>query len=77
MKTKTRSLLIISLFFILPFITIAQNPPHPNGGGGPGSGNTPVGGGAPVGSGLIILMALGAGYSSVKVYNYRKGLDKK
>ncbi len=43
------------------------NPTSPNGGG-----NGPVGGGAPIGSGLVILLALGAGYSGKKVYDFRK-----
>ncbi len=51
----------------------AQTPPPPNGGQTPGEhGNTPVGGGAPIGGGLLILVALGAGYSAKKVYDYRK-----
>ncbi len=46
--------------------SLAQNPPHPNGGGAPGSGNNPVGGGAPVGGGLIVLSVLGVLYASKK-----------
>ena len=44
--------------------------PGPSGGGG----GTPVGGFVPVGSGLIILLALGAGYGTKKVYDARKKL---
>lgn len=44
--------------------------PGPGGGGG----GTPVGGFVPVGSGLVILLALGAGYGSKKVYDARKKL---
>ncbi len=53
---------------------MAQSPPPPNGGNGaptPG-GNTPVGGGAPVGSGLVVLLALGAGYGAKKIYSSTK-----
>jgi hypothetical protein len=42
----------------------------PSGGGV----NPPVGGYAPIGSGLVILLALGAGYGSKLVYNARKKL---
>jgi len=42
----------------------AQTPPHPNGGGAPGSGNTPVGGGAPIDGGLTIMLVLGAAYGA-------------
>ena len=54
---------------------MAQNPPHPNGGGAPGSGtNTVVGGqqgGAPVGSGDLILLVLALAYAGRKI-NKRK-----
>jgi hypothetical protein len=47
-------------------MSFAQNPPHPNGGGGPGGGNTPVGGGAPVDGGLSVLMVLATAYAFKK-----------
>jgi hypothetical protein len=50
----------------------AQTPPHPNGGGGPGSGNTPVGGGAPIDGGLVLLIAMGSAYAVKKSYKFRK-----
>lgn len=59
---------IAGLFLIIPMISLAQTPPHPNGGGGPGGGNTPVGGAAPIGGGLVIMMVLGAAYGSKKAY---------
>jgi hypothetical protein len=52
----------------------AQNPPHPNGGGAPGSGNTVVGGqqgGAPVGSGTFLLLGLAVMYGTRKAFNVR------
>jgi len=53
----------------------AQNPPHPNSGGQPGSGNTVVGGqqgGAPVGSGTFLLIGLAGLYAGKKTYNLKK-----
>ena len=54
MKKAIKSLLVVGIFLAFPLFTLAQNPPHPNGGGGPGGGNTPVGGGAPIGGGLSL-----------------------
>ncbi len=68
MKKAIKSLIVIGLFLSLPLLSLAQTPPHPNGGGGPGGGNTPVGGGAPIGGGLIIMLVMGAAYGSKKVY---------
>ncbi len=56
-------------------IVNAQNPPHPNSGGQPGSGNTVVGGqqgGAPVGSGTFLLIGLAGLYAGKKTYNLKK-----
>jgi hypothetical protein len=53
----------------------AQNPPHPNSGGAPGSGNTVVGGqqgGAPIGSGTFLLIGLAGLYAGKKTYNLKK-----
>lgn len=72
MKKEIKSLLIIGLFLTIPIFSFAQNPPHPNGGGGPGSGNTPVGGGAPIGSGLLIMLSLAAGWGVKKTYSIIK-----
>lgn len=68
MKKKILSLLFT---FTLGTILFAQAPPSPP--GDPGSGNTPVGGGAaPVGSGIVLLLALGAGYGTKRIYDSRK-----
>lgn len=66
--------LVLTLAFIATTITfsIAQNPPHPNSGGGPGSGNTPVGGGAPLGGGLIIMTIMAIGYGSKKALQFNQ-----
>ena len=72
MKKTIKTLVIAGLFLIAPMVLLAQNPPHLNGGSGPGSGNTPVGGGAPVGEGIILLLTMAATYGSKKVYNLNK-----
>ena len=68
MKKALRILIVTAFILTGPLFIIAQNPPHPNGGSGPGTGNTPVGGGAPIGGGLIIMMVMGAAYGSKKIY---------
>ncbi len=62
----------ITVLLSVPVFLFAQNPPHPNGGSGPGSGNTPVGGGAPIGSGFILLVSLATGFGVKKVYVARR-----
>jgi len=68
---KSKLTILILFFFLSSGLLFAQNPPHPNGGNEPGSGNTPVGG-APLAGGLLILTALGVGYSISKVYRLRR-----
>ena len=72
LKKKIKITGIILAFLAAPLFLLAQNPPHPNGGSGPGSGNTPVGGGAPIDGGLSIMLILGAAYGSKKVYQQMK-----
>jgi hypothetical protein len=73
---KAIRIVFITVFFIT--LTVAFNSlmaqPMPGGDPSQGGGNAPVGGYAPVGSGLVILLALGAGYGSKKVYDARKKL---
>ena len=71
MKKSIRILVISFILMAIPLFMVAQNPPHPNGGGAPGAGNTPVGGGAPLGGGLIIMMVLGAAYGIKKTFKYK------
>ncbi len=75
MKKAIRILAIAFLISIgTLFISSLSAQPLPGGdpsGGGTGSG-APVGGYAPIGSGLVILLALGAGYGTKKVYDFRK-----
>ena len=72
MKKALRTTLIVAFLMVSPLFLLAQNPPHPNGGSGPGSGNTPVGGGAPIDGGISMLLLMGAAYGAKKVYNFRK-----
>lgn len=76
MKRAFKILVVTAFILTGPLFMMAQNPPHPNGGGGPGGGNTPVGGGAPIGGGLIIMMALGLGYGAKKVFDFRKSIEE-
>ena len=65
MKKFTFTLLLI----IFTSVFMAQTPPHPGdgSGGGPGAGDPPVG--APLGGSVAILLVLGLGYTSKKIYN--------
>ncbi len=74
MKRNFRILTFATFLAIAPLLISAQQPPHPNNGGAPGSGNTPVGGpsGAPIESGAFILLALAVGYAARKFYEQRK-----
>jgi len=65
-------LAITAVLMISGFSLLAQAPPAPppNAGGGGG----PVGGGAPIGSGLVLLIAMAAGYGGKKVFDFRKKL---
>lgn len=69
---KLRLFFALFSLFVLPFLSIADNPgpPPPPGGGGPGGGGTPVG--APIDGGIGILLALGLGYGGVKLYQLKK-----
>mgnify|MGYP001811314133 CR=1 FL=1 len=69
MKINFKILLIAAFLVTAPLLMLAQNPPHPNNGGAPGTGNTPVGGspsGAPIGGGAEILVTLGIAYAISK-----------
>ena len=72
MKKALKLFIIAGIFLSLPLLSLAQNPPHPNGGNNPGGGNTPVGGGAPIDGGLSILIALGAAYGGRKIYRMKQ-----
>jgi len=70
---------IIAVFFLTaPFILVAQEPPHPNGGNAPSSagGNRPVGSGAPIDGGLGILVTLGISFAARRVYRYNRTISE-
>jgi len=67
------SLYIVILFAFIPFQGFGDTSPPPPPPGGHGSnGNQVPGGGAPIGSGVALLIALGLGYGTKKVYDYKK-----
>ncbi len=69
---KRITVLIVFLLFS-GMSMLAQDPPPPMPDLPPNElQNGPVGGGSPIGSGLVILLALGAGYGGKKVYDFRK-----
>ncbi|MCF8368572.1 MAG: hypothetical protein K9G76_05980 [Bacteroidales bacterium] len=72
MKNIIYKLFAIAAMMLLSFGLFAQNPPHPNGGGGPTGGNTPVGGGAPIDGGLTLMIIMGAAYGSKKLFTAKK-----
>ncbi len=77
MKKKIVLTMTIALFFMLPFIGMAQgtlpsNPPGPGGGAGHGSNGDQPGGGAPIDGGITMLLVLGASVAGRKVYQYNK-----
>lgn len=71
---KAIRIILLTVFFITVTVSLNSILAQPMPGGDPSSGgnNAPVGGYAPVGSGLVILLALGAGYGTKKVYDARK-----
>ena len=71
-----KKILMISIVLMLSgFSLLAQAPPSPpvnaNEGGGPVGG-----GGAPIGSGIVLLIALAAGYGGKKVFEVGKKLEE-
>ncbi len=72
MKRKVGLFFVAVFLTAAPLLTLAQTPPHPNGGSNPGAGNGPVGGGASIESGLYILLAMGAAYGANKLYKVGK-----
>jgi len=73
---KAIKIVLLTVFFITLTVALNSVMGQPMPGGDPSGGgvNPPVGGYAPIGSGLIILLALGAGYGSKKIYDARKKL---
>ena len=72
MKKIKKSIIVAAMILSFPLLSLAQSPPHPNGGNAPGGTITPVGGGAPIDGGLTIMLLLGAAYGSKKIYHLKK-----
>ena len=72
MKKIIKSVIVAVMILSFPLLSLAQSPPHPNGGNAPGGTNTPVGGGAPIDGGLTIMLLLGAAYGSKKIYHLKR-----
>jgi hypothetical protein len=66
---KIRSIILITMLLGLPLLNFAQPLPYQNGNNSH-VGQTPVG--APIDGGLSILLLMGAGYATRKIYNLKK-----
>ena len=65
--------LFVLVLIVPPTSVFAQDPPPPPPGAGHGAGGSQVpGGGAPIGSGMVLLIAMAAGYGGKKVYDFKK-----
>ena len=74
MKNLKKALGITILCIIFGLFTITAFSQGPGAPPPPGHGETEnvPGGGAPIGGGLVILLALGAGYGAKKYYDIKK-----
>jgi hypothetical protein len=71
-----KKILVLSIVLMISgFSLLAQAPPVPPSSANNGGSNGPVGGGAPIGSGVVLLIAMAAGYGGKKVYDARKGFS--
>ena len=71
MQKSIKKLLIAVILVMAPaLLTLADTPGPPPPGGDPGLGGTPVG--APIDGGVSILLALGIGYGTRKIYQLKK-----
>jgi len=73
-----KKILAITAFLMISgFSLLAQAPPPPPNDPSNGGTGGPVGGGAPIGSGVVLLIAMAAGYGGKKVYDLRTKLSVK
>lgn len=73
MIKKTIGVVLLTfMLFVAPVMTAMAAPPPPPGPPTSSDGGGVFIGGAPIAGGLLILVALGAGYGARKVYNARK-----
>jgi len=73
MKKNIVKIMVIGALVAAPALIFAQPSPGNNSGGGAVGGN-PIGGAAPLGSGIALLIALGTGYGTKRVFDARKKL---
>ncbi len=67
-----KKLMILLVYLtISSFALLAQAPPTPPSGANQGGTGPVGGGGAPIGSGLVLLIAMAAGYGGKKVYDFK------
>jgi hypothetical protein len=72
MKKSLKSLfvsLILFCFVAFAYTAVAQEPPHPPSEKGTDANQAPAA--APIGSGLTVLLAMGAAYGALKLYQMR------
>jgi hypothetical protein len=68
-----KKFIILSVFLMISGLALmAQAPPAPPSSANEGGQGPVGGGGAPIGSGMVLLIALAAGYGGKKVYNFNK-----
>jgi hypothetical protein len=70
-KIMKKILLFSIVLMISGFSLLAQAPPVPPGSANEGGQGPVGGGGAPIGGGIVLLIALAAGYGGKKVYDYK------
>ncbi len=77
MKKTIRNILLLIMILLSPVIaSFGESPGPPNPGGNPpNGGGVPVG--APIDGGLSILLVLGIGYGSRKIYQIKKDISGK
>lgn len=71
MKKTIAIITVFTLIMILHPTLMAQPLPYDTGIGG-GEGTNPVGGGAPLDGGISMLMLLGAGYATRRLFRVKK-----
>ena len=72
--TMKKILTLTAILMISGLSLLAQAPPPPPDDPSNGGTGGPVGGGAPIGSGVVLLIAMAAGYGGKKVFDARKRL---
>ena len=70
-----KKLMVLSILLMISGLAImAQAPPTPPVNANEGGGGPVGGGGAPIDSGIVLLIALAAGYGGKKIFDVKKKL---